>query len=279
MLEFEGDRKSLEAFLKTLAGKFYIYELCRPDGSPFYVGKGLNRRALEHEAEARRHHPIGESNPIKCNVIRKIIRDRGEIVYRVVASYDVNCQQECLEHEAKLILKYRRLHEGGILTNLAGGLGNFSGAAPLSLNRHAATLSGEPDDNPERALLNRFLQSIGPVDSVPVKPARQLSRILPTKPHTKPRKPKPRQAYALIASASCSGVQLTSDVVLPRSFSYEGVDAIIENGVASDILKSQMASLVPAANPSQESFRLSDRQIDVIVFLVGRDHLIKRGLL
>ena len=31
----------------------YVYVLCRPLGEPFYVGKGVNFRALQHEADAR----------------------------------------------------------------------------------------------------------------------------------------------------------------------------------------------------------------------------------
>src|SRR5690606_32317683 len=104
-----------------------------------------------------------------------------------------------------------------------GGLGSASGSAPHSLQRHAATLSGEPDDNPERATLNRFLQAIGPVQSVPVKPIRQISRILPTTPHPSPRSPTLRCAYALIASASAHALRLTPDVHVPRAFQFEGV--------------------------------------------------------
>lgn len=112
-MEIEGNRSAIEAYLRTISGRYYVYVLCRPDGRPFYVGKGINRRALEHEAEARRHHPIGEANPFKCNVIRKIIRDRGEIIYRVEAHYDASEQQVCLEREAALIKQHGRLHEGG----------------------------------------------------------------------------------------------------------------------------------------------------------------------
>ncbi|MGE6155595.1 LEM-3-like GIY-YIG domain-containing protein, partial [Klebsiella pneumoniae] len=83
--------------------------MCRPDGRPFYVGKGINKRALEHEAEARRNHPIGESNPFKCNVIRKIIRDGGQLVYQIDAVFNAECQYDCLEREAALIRHHRRL--------------------------------------------------------------------------------------------------------------------------------------------------------------------------
>ena len=276
---FEGDRAAADAYLRTIAGNFYVYVLCRPNGCPFYVGKGINRRALEHEAEARRNHPVGETNPFKRNVIRKVIRDGEQIVYRVEAIYDLADQQGCLEREAFLIKTHGRLHEGGCLTNLAGGLGNLSGAAPHSLARHADTLSGEPADNPERATLNRFLLSIGSVGSVPVKPIRQISRILPTTPHPQPRSPTARCAYALIASASASGQQLGPGVCLPRAFFYQGVEAIIENGVSRDIAKAGMADLVTSEDPRREAFRLSADHIALLATLVGKTTLTERGLI
>ncbi len=185
----------------------------------------------------------------------------------------------CLEREATLISKHKRLHEGGVLTNLASGLGNMSGAAPFSLDRHAATLSGEPENNAERAILNRFLQGIGPVSSVPVKPARQISRVLPTEPHPSPRRPSLRCAYALIASASATGIRLVPETSVPRAFTYQGVDAIIENGVSRDLIKAGMASLVRSSDPHSESFRLSEPQIQLLVGLYGKDRLVERGLL
>lgn len=186
---FEGDRAAVDTWLRGIAGQYYVYLLCRPDGRPFYVGKGLNRRVLEHEAEARRAHPVGETNPFKCNVIRKIIREGGHVLYRIDSTWPAEEQGACLEREAALIAQHRRLHEGGYLTNLAGGIGSMAGAAPFSLERHAATLSGSPADNPERATLNRFLLGIGPVESVPIKPLRQIARLLPTTPHPSPRQP------------------------------------------------------------------------------------------
>ncbi|QCL83358.1 GIY-YIG nuclease family protein [Agrobacterium pusense] len=278
-VEFEGSRSDAEAFLRDHAGRFYVYVLYRPDGQPFYVGKGINKRVFDHEAEARRHHPFGESNPFKCNVIRKIIRDRGEVGYRIDRFYDSENQMECLEREAELIQTYKRLHEGGCLTNLAGGLGNMSGAAPFSLERHAATLSGEPENNPQRATLNRFLLSIGPVASIPIKPLDQISRVLPSTPHPSSRSPTARCAYALIASASAEGLRLTEGVQISRTFVYEGVRAVIENGVSRDLLKANMAALVPANDPTDEKYLLSGEQVRLIERLVGRQHLTERGLL
>jgi hypothetical protein len=274
---FQGIRADAEAFLRQHRGRYYVY--VRPDARPFYVGKGQNRRAFEHEMEALRAHPIGESNPFKCNVIRKISRDGGAISYAIAGIFEPDAEVECLRLEASLIKEWGRLHEGGCLTNLAGGIGNLSGAAPFSLARHADTLSGAPDDNPERATLNRFLLGIGPVASVPVKPKKQMSRILPTTPHPNRRSPTPRCAYALIASAVASGTPLTSETILPRSFRYMEVQAIIENGVARDILKAGMANLIEAADPSDEQFVLTSRHVDQLIGVVGLESLQRRGLL
>ena len=158
-------------------------------------------------------------------------------------------------------------------------MGNLSGAAPYSLARHADTLSGEPANNPERAILNRFLLGIGPVESVPVKPIRQISRILPTTPHPQPRSPTARCAYALIASASASGQQLAPGVRLPRAFSYQGVEAIIENGVARDIAKAGMADLIGSEDPRREAFSLSADHVVLLATLVGKVSLAERGLI
>lgn len=275
---FQGDRAAMERWLRVATSQFYVYLLSRPDGEPFYVGKGQNRRVLEHELEARRHHPLGESNPFKCNVIRKILREGGEVGYSIAGIFAADDEVGCLALEAELIARHKRLHEGGTLTNLAGGLGNLSGAAPFSLERHADTLAGEPACNAGRATLNRFLLGIGPVRSVPIKPVGQMSRILPTTPHPNSRQPTARCAYALVASAAACGLQLKPGVLIPRCFEYAGVSAIIENGVARDIVKARMADLVPAADPKLEQFTVSGPQLAVLIRLIGRPALAARGL-
>lgn len=276
---FEGTRSDIERFLKDVGGRFYVYLLCRPDLTPFYVGKGIDRRVFHHEMEAHQVHPGGEANPFKCNVIRNLEQTGQKIVYQIDSIYDRGNEQACLDREAALIFEIGRFHEGGPLTNLAGGVGNISGSSPYSTQKHTATLSGEPDNNPERAKLNRFLQGIGPVKSVPVKPISQISRVLPTQPHTQPRKPTLRCAYALLASACAHGLRIEPNVEIPRSFVFEGVQGVIENGVARDILKAKMADLVSAIPPQNERFRLGMRQCETVKKLVGETSLSERGLL
>lgn len=276
MAAFSGFRADAAAFLAAHALRFYVYVLHRPDGTPFYVGKGTGRRVFEHELEARRAHPVGESNPYKCNVIRSIERAGQAVHYTVDGVFDD--ESAAYLREGALIAQYRRLHEGGTLTNLAPGGGTAMGPAPLTRTRHADTLAGTPDDNPQRATLNAFLQAIGEVASVPVKPITQIDRILPTTPHTQPRGPTKRIVYALLASASAHGLKIEPGVRIPRSFVFKGVCGIIENGVARDTLKAGMASLIPADPPQDEIFVLDARQCAVVTQLYGAEGLRRRGL-
>jgi hypothetical protein len=118
-------------------------------------------------------HPNGpRSNSHKLNVIRSVWRGGGQVVYEI----DLVCEDAASAYgrEAELISAWRRLHEGGPLTNRALGGGMDAEPSPFSKARHSATLAGEPADNPERALLNRFVLSIGPMESVVIKPAGQF---------------------------------------------------------------------------------------------------------
>jgi hypothetical protein len=71
---------------------------------------------------------------------------------------------------------------------------------------------------------------------------------------------------------------LNTGVIIPRAFVYHGVAAIIENGVARDILKAGMAALIANSDPVSEKFRLSAHQVEFLVELVGRQSLVERGL-
>ncbi len=62
-------------------------------------------------------------------------------------------------------------------------------------------------------------------------------------------------------------------------FSYKSVAAIIENGVASDLVKAGVANLIPSQNPIDEMFEMSSGQIAIIKSLMGEQALEDRGLL
>jgi predicted GIY-YIG superfamily endonuclease len=272
---FHGDDNGCKAFLARRP-LHYVYILRRPDGRPFYIGKGVGGRVFQHENEAR--HPNNRlSNAHKLNVIRAIRKAGGAVTYEI--DLLAESAEEAFARETLLIGRFKRLHEGGPLTNRAPGGGSTAGVAPVSKERHAATLSGEPDDNPERAVLNRFILSIAEMRSVVVKPVAQLV-AKPTVPF--PQK-KPtltlRQAVAVVASASANSVPLDGPCRVPRLLDVEGVAGLVENGVACDLVSSGSATLVPAADPRRESFELSASQAQAIVGLVGLPKCFNLGLL
>lgn len=90
--------------------RFYVYVLSRPDGSPFYVGKGRGRRVYWHDSEARRGCRCH-----KCNVIRKIWLAGGEVQRSIVFTTDD--ELTALTHERTLVAFYGRAH----LTNQTDG--------------------------------------------------------------------------------------------------------------------------------------------------------------
>ncbi|HYD98672.1 MAG TPA: GIY-YIG nuclease family protein [Alphaproteobacteria bacterium] len=254
----------------------YVYILRRPDGRPFYVGKGTGDRLAHHENEAR-HPNDWRSNAYKLNVIRAIQRSGAAIVYEI--DFVTDDEAAAYAREGALIEAIGRLHEGGPLTNLAAGGGTTGGPSPASKARHAATLSGTPDDNPARAALNAYVKAIGPMASVPIKPLDQFT-ARPTQRFPKvTRQPTLRPAVLLVAAAAASGIMLDGPCRIPRRVAVNGVEGLIENGVSSDILTAGMADIVPAADPRDELFSLTAGQARQVVGLVGRAKCIDLGVL
>ena len=266
---FRGGREGCLRALGQVSGH-YVYVLRRADGTPFYVGKGTvsgrtKYRVFDHENEAR--HPNGpRSNAHKLNVIRAMGRRSEAIQYELHAVF--TSEDAALARETELIAAWRRLHEGGPLTNRAPGGGSTSGRSPFSTEKHAATLGGIPEDDPETATLNRFVLAIGRMDSVVLKPHARF-RPKPTLPHPSPRKPSLRQAVALAATAAANGVVLTGGARLPRTVTVDGVRGFVENGVACDIAKSWMAQVMTAPEPAQEVFMLDDAQARAVIGFIG----------
>lgn len=105
--------------------QYYVYVLARPSGKPFYVGKGVDERLFEHEREARRGHGCH-----KCNVIRKIWKQGGEVQRYTV--FTTNDEAEAYAYEAELIALYGL----NTLTNHAtGGKGGASGVPRSAATR------------------------------------------------------------------------------------------------------------------------------------------------
>lgn len=93
---------------------YYVYVLSRPNGTPFYVGKGVRARIDFHEWSASR----GERTH-KANLIRKIWAC-GEIVAKTKVAVGLSHEQ-ATQLERDLIVGYGRTSNGGVLVNLTDG--------------------------------------------------------------------------------------------------------------------------------------------------------------
>ena len=152
-------------------------------------------------------------------------------------------------------------------------------AWPPSRKNAMVTLSGTPEDNPERAVLNRFVLGIAAMSSVVVKPLRQII-AKPTVPFPS-KKPSLtlRQATAVVASASANSIPMDDACRIPRRLEVEGVAGLIENGVACDLISSGSATLVSALHPADEAFDLSQAQARTITGLIGRAKCVDLGII
>jgi len=272
---FVGTQTECRKFVSAIEG-WYVYILRRPDGRPFYVGKGKSYRAFDHENEAR--HPNDfRSNPLKLNVIRKIRQSGEHLTYEI--DLITSDELEALGREMRLITEFKRLHEGGPLTNLDPGGGSTTGAAPLSKERHTATLGGEPGDNPERATLNRFILNIAPMRSVIFKPIGQFVARPTQRYPNKSMRPSVRQAAAIVASAAVNGISMDEACRIPRRVVVDGVAGLVENGVACDILTSGLAAVIAARNPVDECFDLTSSQTRHVVGLIGHRKCADLGII
>ncbi|HSH79779.1 MAG TPA: GIY-YIG nuclease family protein [Herpetosiphonaceae bacterium] len=130
--------------------RFYVYVLCRPDGRVFYVGKGLERRFRQHKWEAARGHRCH-----KCNVIRKIWRDGGQV--RCYILLETDNEQEAFAYERELIALYGREN----LVNLTDGGEGQSGKivsheTRAKLSRANQRRYSDPSEREKTGLRNRL---------------------------------------------------------------------------------------------------------------------------
>ncbi len=262
------------ARLRALPSPFYVYILHKPDGTPFYVGKGIGLRALQHVSEAR-----NQSTRLthKLNTIRAIERRGGIVSYSVSAMFDD--EAEAHQHEMLMIRQFGRYDLGlGPLTNQTDGGEGGSNPSQESRSRRASTLAGEDADSEERRAANRFFKKLLDVQSVPLKQIGSIGFERLT-PHPSPRKATARQAAALAASALANRVLIEAGAPIPRRVSFDGFDGLIENGVGRDILKSGLAVLAQTTQPAEEVFVLTSDGAVTVRALVRNDILLSGGVL
>lgn len=253
------NRADTEKLLAEADGRFYVYVLHRPDGTPFYVGKGKGRRVFFHESEA-----LGDGRSHKLNVIRAIHRAGGTVSYSILSFYE--SEPDCHAREVEEIERIGR-HDlrTGPLTNLTAGGEGTSGLSEETKKRIDEELHG-PAAPGERGIANRFyLELCKTVRSVPIRP---LSAFTPKalKPHRSIRTPSSRMAATLAASAIANRVLLEPGCRIPRRLTVDGTDLCIENGAGADILKAGLASLLPAETPQDERFVVGK---DALISLLG----------
>ena len=250
---------------------FYVYMLLRPDGRPFYVGKGKHRRLFAHEREA-----LGQAKSHKLNTIRAIHRSGHLVAYHIVAFFAD--EQACFAREKAEILRLGRHDLGtGLLTNQTEGGEGVTGLSLETRQRLDQELHGL-DAKGERQIANRFFAQLSQAVSVPIRPAKMFKpqHIIT---HRQPRSPTSRMAVALIASAMLNRVLLEADCLIPRSMTIDGELFYLENGVCADLLKAGLATLIPSAVIGQEQFLVNQSALNTLLILVDHRILIDAGIL
>jgi hypothetical protein len=267
-----ASREEIDALLRSQAGRFYVYLLSLPDGTPIYIGKGVGRRIFAHERDA-----AGPGLSHKLNSIRKVLRSGGSIGYSILAFYD--CERECHAREVAEISRIGRHDLGtGPLTNLTSGGEGTVGLSEETLARIDAELHG-PNAPGDRGVANRFyLQLASSVSSVPIRPI-SASTPRPLAPFAGSKAPTSRMAAALAASAIANAVLLIPGARIPRRATVDGVECAIEFGASKNLMQAGMAELDASGSAGREVFKLSERGWRSLAKLLDQRLLVSAGVL
>jgi hypothetical protein len=266
-------REEVEAKLASIKNKHYVYHLLKPDGTPFYVGKGRGKRVLSHEREA-----LGPGLSRKLNTIRLIVNKKKQnIGYNIVAEFDD--ETKCHKYEIAEIARLgRRDLRTGPLTNLTSGGEGASGMSEETMQRIHRDL--RTDDAPgERGIANRFFHELNrQTTSVPIRPV-SLHKPIALVPHRAPKDRTPRMFSALAASAIANRVLLEPGCVIPRRMIVEGKELVIENGSGASIIEGGIATLLPGQPAGREKFVMSGESVNQLLASVNKELLIDAGIL
>ena len=250
----------------------YVYVLCRSDGTPFYVGKGVGNRCLQHEAEARNTERLTD----KLNVIHAMARSNEIVQYCIESAFET--EAEAHGRERYLIAVFGRHDQRkGPLTNQTDGGEGASNPSEESRERRRQSLWGEAEDE-ERRIANRWFQALCQVKSVPIKALG--ARFKPERLYANRSSfaQSERQAAALAASAIANRVLIEPGAVIPRHLKVDGVAMAIENGAGRDMLSSGMATLADTTT-GHETFVLTPSGYETVISMLGRETLEDAGVL
>lgn len=261
--------------LKESNAPHYVYILYRPDGSPFYVGKGQNMRVFGHEIEARGTSRISH----KLNIIRKIITTGESVLYSIPAAFE--CHQKALTEEMRLIAligRYDKDKNFPLTNQTDGGEGALNPSEEVK-ERHRQTLAGLDADNPDVAIANKFLADFCKVESNPIKAVSKYGKSVSTLHKNRDSiGMKPRNAGALVAMAVAQSVILSANAELSRWFAVGDIEVVLENGCGRDMLVNGMIELSDNT-PKHETLRITKRGFDYIMQAYPREQLISFGIL
>jgi len=111
--------------------QFYIYAHCRPDGEPFYIGKGHSRRSHDFIRNRSNHH-------------KNIVAEHGK---KNILIYTRNCEseQQAFKHEVWMIAWCRA--QGYRITNMTDGGEGVSGYKHTDISKEVVSLKNKENIN------------------------------------------------------------------------------------------------------------------------------------